>query len=100
MMMRLCCPIGSLTPNTSFVLNDPTAFIFDNNYYINAVNGRGILMVDAELPLHPRTAPFVQRFAADQEGFFRAFTSAFVKLSSYGVLTGDQGVIRTSCNII
>ncbi|XP_057487619.1 peroxidase 29-like isoform X1 [Actinidia eriantha] len=100
MMLRLCCPIGSLTPNTSFVLNDPTAFIFDNNYYINAVNGRGILVVDAELPLHPRTAPFVQLFAADQEGFFRAFTSAFVKLSSYGVLTGAEGVIRTSCNII
>ncbi|KAL6970221.1 peroxidase, partial [Sarracenia purpurea var. burkii] len=76
-ILRLSCPLGSLTPNTSFVLNDPTPFVFDNLYYTNAVIGGGILRIDAELPSDPRTAPFVERFAADQDSFFRALSSAF-----------------------
>ncbi|KAG5559819.1 hypothetical protein RHGRI_003197 [Rhododendron griersonianum] len=100
LIIRSGCPLGSLTPNTSFVFNDPTTLIFDNQYYDNAMRGRGVLRVDAEMPLDPRTAPFVQRFASDRDGFFRAFSSAFVKLSSSGVLTGNQGVIREVCNEI
>lgn len=100
MLMKLSCPLGSLTLNTTFVVNDPTTFIFDNQYYVNAIRGLGILRVDSELPSDPRTKPFVERFAADQDEFFRAFPSAFIKLSSSGVLTGKQGIIREHCNLI
>ncbi|KAE9455120.1 hypothetical protein C3L33_12989, partial [Rhododendron williamsianum] len=100
MLLKLSCPLGSLTPNSSFVVNDPTSLIFDNQYYLNAMRGRGILRVDAELPLDPRTGPFVRRFGENQEDFFRAFSSGFVKLASSGVLTGDQGVIRGICGVI
>ncbi|PSR85077.1 Peroxidase [Actinidia chinensis var. chinensis] len=100
LMLSLGCPLGSHTPNTSFVLNDPTTLIFDNLYFANAISGRGILRVDSELPLDPRTGPFVEHFAGDQNGFFTAFSSAFVKLSSSGVLTGNEGVIRASCDTI
>lgn len=100
MVLRTTCPKESFAMNTTFVLNDPTTLIFDNNYFVNAMAGRGILTVDAELPIDPRTAPFVQRFAMDQNEFFRAFSSAFVKLSTSGVLTGNRGVIRKSCNLI
>lgn len=100
MLLKLSCPLGSLTPNSSFVVNDPTSLIFDNQYYLNAMRGRGILRVDAELPLDPRTGPFVWRFGENQEDFFRAFSSGFVKLASSGVLTGDQGVIRGICGVI
>ncbi|KAL1832598.1 hypothetical protein ACET3Z_002249 [Daucus carota] len=98
--LRLSCPFGSLTPNTSFVLNDPTTLMFDNHYYWSTLRGRGVLKIDADLATDPRTLPFVQRFAANEGEFFRAFSSAFVKLSSYGVLTGKQGMIRRSCNRI
>lgn len=98
--LRLSCPFGSFTPNTSFVLNDPTTLMFDNHYYWNTLGGRGVLKIDAELATNPKTLPFVQRFAANQGEFFRAFSSAFVKLSSYSVLTGKQGIIRRSCNKI
>lgn len=57
-----------------------------------------MLYIDAALPLDSRTRPFVVKFATDPNSFFRAFSSAFVKLSSSNVLTGNQGVIRTSCN--
>ncbi|XP_058209626.1 peroxidase 29-like [Rhododendron vialii] len=99
-LLKLSCPLGSLTPNSSFVVNDPTSLTFDNQYYLNAMRGRGILRVDAELPSDLRTGPFVRNFGENQEDFFRAFSSGFVKLASSGVLTGDQGVIRGICSVI
>ncbi|XP_059280785.1 peroxidase 29 isoform X2 [Lycium ferocissimum] len=100
MYLKLRCPQGSLTSNISVVLNEPTTLTFDNHYFINTINGRGVLTIDAEIPFDPRTVPFVQRFAADQDAFFQAFSSAFVKLSTSGVLTGSQGIIRRSCNAL
>ncbi|CAK9138881.1 unnamed protein product [Ilex paraguariensis] len=99
-LLKLSCPLVSFTSNTSFVPNDPTTFIFDNQYYINALGGHGILRVDAELQSDLRTTPVVKRFAVDQDAFFRAFSSAFVKLSSSGVLTGKQGMIRRRCSVM
>ncbi|KAL2459724.1 Peroxidase 29 [Forsythia ovata] len=96
--LKMNCPFGSFTSNTSFIINDPTTLSFDNQYFVNSLNGLGVLRIDAEMPLDPRTAPFIQTFAYDQEVFFQAFSSAFVKLSSSNVLTGNQGVIRTNCN--
>ncbi|KAM0962561.1 hypothetical protein ACFX13_022088 [Malus domestica] len=98
--LRLNCPQGSLTSNTSFVLNDPTTLTFDNHYYNNVIGGHGVLRIDAEMVMDPRTAMVVERFAANQDDFFQAFSSAFVKLSNSGVLTGNQGVVRKSCNAI
>lgn len=56
--------------------------------------------IDAKIPFHLLTTPYVQCFAADQDNFFKAFSFAFVKLSTYGVLTGSQGIIRRSGNAL
>jgi peroxidase len=99
--LRLNCPKGCLAAsNASFVLNDPTALMFDNRYYMNAMGGRGVLRIDAEMVLDPRTAQIMEHFAADQDDFFHAFSIAFLKLSASGVLIGDQGVVRNKCNVI
>lgn len=98
--LRLNCPQVSLTSNASFVLNDPTTLVFDNHYYNNVIRGHGVLRIDAEMVTDPRTALAVEQFAAYQDAFFQAFSSAFVKLSKSGVLTGNQGVVRKRCNAI
>jgi len=99
-LLKVTCPQWiPLTQNTSFVFNDPSTFHFDNLYFKNAMAGQGVLRIDAELPLHPQTAGIVRQFGADQDHFFRAFGSAFVKLSQSGVLTGTQGVIRNVCSV-
>ncbi|VFQ61023.1 unnamed protein product [Cuscuta campestris] len=98
-LLTLNCPLGSLTSNVSFVPNDWTSMTFDNRYYFNG-GATGVINIDAEMPLDPRTAGHVRRFAADQDAFFRAFSSAFVKLSSWEVLTGEKGVIRRNCNAL
>ncbi|KAK9665148.1 hypothetical protein RND81_14G093600 [Saponaria officinalis] len=99
--LKVICP-ESITAiqNASFVFNDPSAFIFDNWYYRNTMAGHGILKIDAELPLNPETAAYVEQFAAHREDFFQAFGSAFVKLSYAGVLTGNNGVVRSMCNFV
>lgn len=98
-ILKLNCPQGSdLTSNSTFVLNDPTTLVFDNLYFINAIEGHGLLRIDAEMVMDPRTTKFVENFANNQDDFFRAFSSAFVKLSGSGALIGNQGVTRKSCN--
>ncbi|KAL0414835.1 UNVERIFIED_CONTAM: Peroxidase 29 [Sesamum radiatum] len=83
-----------------FVQNDLTPLLFDNHYFMNSMHGGGVLRIDAEMPLDSRTGPFVHKFADDEEAFFRAFSSAFVKLSSSNVLTGNEGVIRRNCKAV
>lgn len=98
LFVKLSCPLGSLSSNLSFIQNDLTSLSFDNRYFRDALGSRGVLKVDANMAIDPRTAPIMQQFAANQEYFFQAFTSAFLKLSVAGVLTGSEGVIRRSCN--
>ncbi|XP_068664272.1 peroxidase 29-like [Aristolochia californica] len=92
-----CRKTGSLA-KTAFLTNDLTNLVFDNQYFRDTVDGKGVLRVDAEISRNPRTAPIVAQFAEDQNYFFEVFTSAFVKLSSSGVLTGDQGRVVRTCN--
>lgn len=98
--LKLRCPAHQSTSASkiAFVSNDLTPVLFDNDYFVNTMRGRGVLNVDAALPLDSRTRPFVIKFAADRNAFYTAFSSAFIKLSSSNVLTGNQGVIRRSCN--
>ncbi|KAK6930287.1 hem peroxidase, partial [Dillenia turbinata] len=100
LFLRLTCPPMSLISNTSFVANDPSMFTFDNQYYAMAMGGRGVLRIDAEMASDPRTARIMSHFSMNQDAFFRAFSSAFVKLSTSGVLTRNQGVIRRTCNLL
>ncbi|KFK39043.1 hypothetical protein AALP_AA3G193400 [Arabis alpina] len=99
--LRVVCPEfspSSKAAEATFVPNDQTSLIFDTAYYDDAIAGRGNLRIDSEIGADPRTRPFVEAFAADQNRFFNAFSSAFVKLSSYKVLTGSDGVVRSVCD--
>ncbi|XP_010504945.1 PREDICTED: peroxidase 29 [Camelina sativa] len=101
--LRVACPELSPTSQAAeatFVPNDQTAVVFDTAYYDDAIAGRGNLRIDSEIGADPRTRPFAEAFAADQDRFFNAFSSAFVKLSSYKVLTGNEGIVRSVCDKI
>ncbi|KZV36633.1 peroxidase 29 [Dorcoceras hygrometricum] len=98
--LKIICPPTSLVSNISIVQNDLTSLVFDSHYFSSTNNGQGLLRVDAEMPLDSRTRPFVRKFAADQGAFFRAFSSAFVKLAASGVLTGARGMVRRSCHVL
>ncbi|KAH6769577.1 Peroxidase family protein [Perilla frutescens var. hirtella] len=99
-LLKLRCPADqSASASTiKFVPNDLTPVLFDNKYFVSTMRGGGVLKIDATMPLDSRTRPYVEKFASDQNAFFRAFSSAFLKLSSSNVLIGTQGMIRRTCN--
>ncbi|MCO5578579.1 hypothetical protein L7F22_032423 [Adiantum nelumboides] len=101
-VLRLACPARETTSAGGGVQlpNDLTALKFDTQYFDNALEGRGLFRVDAEVARNPLTAPIVQSFNANPAAFFHAFSSAFVKLSLSNVLTApSQGNIRQNCRI-
>ncbi|KAI3860750.1 hypothetical protein MKW92_006636 [Papaver armeniacum] len=76
------------------------SFSNSGTYYKDTSRGRGLLKIDSDMSTDPRTAPIVERFAQNQNEFFKEFTAAFLKLTSANVLTGHQGVVRTKCNAV
>ncbi|XP_060206606.1 peroxidase 29-like [Lycium barbarum] len=86
--------------NITFETNDLTTFAFDNRYFTDILNGRGLLKIDSDISRDQRTKPHVIRFASDQKQFFRSFTSGFLKLSNHKVLLGKQGEIRKDCRFV
>lgn len=86
---------------TISVFNDiNTPNKFDNMYYQNIPKGLGLLESDHGLYSDPRTRPFVDLYARDQDRFFKDFARAMQKLSLYGIKTGRRGEIRRRCDAI
>lgn len=83
-------------PTNAFAALDTSNLRFDNGYFRNVLNGRGLLTIDSELGLDPRTGPVVQNFAANPSAFFSNFASAFLKLSSLSA--SSQGEVRSNCH--
>ncbi|OVA03417.1 Plant peroxidase [Macleaya cordata] len=97
-LLRITCPTKVPLTNLTFVTNDITPLKFDNQYYQDIINGRGLFGIDSSIARDPRTVPIVKKFADDQSYFFQVFASAFVKLSWTNVLTGETGQIRRDCS--
>jgi peroxidase len=72
--------------------------VFDPHYYKNIVAGNGVLHVDQALNAFENTSSVVHAYAADNFTFYRDFSRAMVKLTSLGVLTGQEGQIRKNCS--
>ncbi|CAN6206468.1 unnamed protein product [Urochloa humidicola] len=80
-------PLDVTTPNT-----------FDNAYYNNLLNQKGLLHSDQELFNNGSTDNTVMNFASNAAAFSSAFTTAMVKMGNLSPLTGTQGEIRLSCS--
>ncbi|XP_026384044.1 peroxidase 46-like [Papaver somniferum] len=93
------CPASASASIT--VNNDPgTSFVFDNQYYKNLIAHKGLFQSDSVLFSDARTKKLVEELSDNQDTFFQKWGDSFVRLSSVGVKTGDQGEIRRSCNVI
>ncbi|KAI5079363.1 hypothetical protein GOP47_0004842 [Adiantum capillus-veneris] len=93
--LKARCP--RIFPSNAFAALDTSNFRFDNAYFRNVLNGRGLLSIDSELGLHPVTGPIVANFASNPSAFFNFFSSAFIKLTSSNVLSSSQGEVRLRC---
>ncbi|KAK4839346.1 hypothetical protein QYF36_021222 [Acer negundo] len=72
---------------------------FDNNYFTNLQNNRGLLQSDQELfsTTGADTVAIVNRFAGSLTQFFDTFGESMIKMGNISPLTGNNGEIRTNC---
>ncbi|XP_023532776.1 peroxidase 2-like [Cucurbita pepo subsp. pepo] len=94
--LRQSCQPGRDT----FVNLDPTTpDTFDNNYFTNLQNNRGLLGSDQVL-LSTSGAPtvsIVNNFANSPSQFASAFAQSMINMGNLSPLTGSSGEIRSNC---
>ncbi|ESW19496.1 hypothetical protein PHAVU_006G130000 [Phaseolus vulgaris] len=99
--LRQICPQNA-TGNNLTNLDLTTPDQFDNKYYSNLQQRKGLLQTDQELFSTPGadTIPIVNSFSSNQNTFFANFRASMIKMGNIGVLTGDEGEIRSQCNFV
>ncbi|KAJ7569864.1 hypothetical protein O6H91_01G098100 [Diphasiastrum complanatum] len=94
------CPQFGGDPGTVQAFDITTPFTFDNDYYQDLQQGKGLLFSDQVLFNDLRTRDLVNQLAANQTFFFSAFTQAMIKFGMVGVKTGSVGEIRRDCAVV
>ncbi|XP_057989056.1 peroxidase 16-like [Hevea brasiliensis] len=96
LQLRQMCPIN-VDPRIAINMDPTTPQTFDNAYYGNLVQGKGLFTADQVLFTDPRSRATVTLFASNNAAFQNAFVASMTKLGRVGVLTGNQGEIREDC---
>ncbi|KAK1265551.1 Cationic peroxidase 1 [Acorus gramineus] len=90
------CPSSGGDSNLS-PLDVSTNTVFDNYYYKNLVNQKGLLHSDQQLYNGGSADSQVSSYASNMASFFTDFASAMVSMGGISPLTGSSGEIRTNC---
>uniref|UniRef100_A0A7N0T8D3 Peroxidase n=1 Tax=Kalanchoe fedtschenkoi TaxID=63787 RepID=A0A7N0T8D3_KALFE len=96
--LRESCPQGGAGSN--LVNLDPsTPDGFDNAYFTNLQNNRGLLQSDQALfsSTGSNTVSIANQFGNSQSDFFTSFAQSMVKMGNISPLTGASGEIRADC---
>ncbi|KAL4310198.1 hypothetical protein GQ457_01G036230 [Hibiscus cannabinus] len=78
-------------------LDVQTPTSFDNNYFKNLVNNRGLLHSDQQLFNGGSTDSTVRGYGNNPSSFSSDFVSAMIKMGDISPLTGSSGEIRKNC---
>ncbi|TVU40297.1 hypothetical protein EJB05_13755 [Eragrostis curvula] len=93
--LRTQCP-ANVDPRIALSMDPVTPVTFDNQYFKNLQNGKGLLASDQVLYSDPRSRPIVDAWARSNVAFNRAFVTAMAKLGRVGVKTGAQGTFAAT----
>ncbi|MQM19430.1 hypothetical protein Taro_052434 [Colocasia esculenta] len=99
--LRALCPAdGDGTRRVT--LDNGSGSNFDDNFFQNLEDGRGVLESDQKLFSDPTTRRYVQGYTGLIAGLVGAFETEFarsmVRMSNIGVRTGSLGEIRRVCS--
>ncbi|XP_059309790.1 lignin-forming anionic peroxidase-like [Lycium ferocissimum] len=73
---------------------------FDNNYFKNLMQRKGLLQSDQVLFNRGSTDSIVSKYSNDTRAFFADFAKAMVKMADIQPLTGRNGIIRRVCSTV
>lgn len=93
------CP-RNVDPRVAIPLDHTSPLRFDNSYYKNLQQGKGLLASDQALYTTRKSKRVVNAFAFNNTLFERVFVSAITRLGRVGVKTGNQGEIRLDCRVV
>ncbi|KAL2899970.1 Cationic peroxidase 1 [Bienertia sinuspersici] len=96
------CPSNGGDNNIS-PLDTTTPTSFDNAYFTNLLNLKGLLHSDQELFSSNGTGSTnstVSNYSSNSTAFFNDFSNAMLKMGNMSVLTGTNGEIRTNCRSV
>ncbi|KAH9658772.1 peroxidase 5 [Citrus sinensis] len=82
-------PLDLVTPNS-----------FDNNYFKNLIQKKGLLASDQVLFSGGSTDYIVDEYSKNPSKFKSDFAAAMIKMADISPLTGTAGQIRRVCNIV
>uniref|UniRef100_A0A0A9DJC9 Peroxidase, putative n=1 Tax=Arundo donax TaxID=35708 RepID=A0A0A9DJC9_ARUDO len=99
-LIRACSVNGTVSARTAVDCDSGSASTFDNRYFGNLLDGRGLLRTDAVLVQNATTRAKVAEFAQSQDSFFARWADSFARLTSLGVKTGADGEIRRACSSV
>eukprot|EP00249_Psilotum_nudum_P014792 c25007_g1_i1 orf=58-1059(+) len=97
--LRRKCPENN-TNHSAGTFLDSSKGTFDNKYFIDIVEGRGIFSSDQDLFTDPQTKEMVITYAQNEHAFFSNFGNSMVRMGNAGIKTDADGEIRVKCRIV
>lgn len=90
--------------NTTTVLDRNSADVFDNHYFVNLLNQKGVLSSDQGLFSSDEgvaaTKALVQTYSSNSSQFLNDFVTSIIKMGNISPLTGSAGEIRKNCRVV
>ncbi|PIA32648.1 hypothetical protein AQUCO_04400082v1 [Aquilegia coerulea] len=102
-ILRTICPKSGRRDDAVVPLDLTTSARFDNRYYHNLIQGKGLLTSDNVLMSQDVEGKIVKQvwaYASDEQLFFRSFVESMLKMGNINVLTGGEGEIRHNCRVV
>ncbi|XP_009126400.1 peroxidase N-like isoform X2 [Brassica rapa] len=102
--LRTVCPAGG-SGNQTAPLDRNSTYAFDNNYFKNLLEGKGLLSSDqilfsSDLAVNT-TKRLVEAYSRSQYLFFRDFTRSMIKMGGItNLVNGSSGEVRKNCRVI
>ncbi|XP_062155744.1 peroxidase 51-like [Alnus glutinosa] len=94
--LQSMCP-KNVDPRIAINMDPNTPNTFDNTYFKNLQQGKGLFTSDQVLFTDTRSKSTVNSWSSSSSAFQNAFVTAITKLGRVGVKTGKNGNIRTDC---
>jgi peroxidase len=95
------CPLTD-DGNKTTALDRNSTDLFDNHYFQNLLNNKGLLSSDQELfsSTNLTTKDLVQTYSTNQNLFLNDFANSMIKMGNISPLTGSSGEIRKKCSVV
>ncbi|KAK2641389.1 hypothetical protein Ddye_023152 [Dipteronia dyeriana] len=100
--LQSLCPING-DGNRTTALDRNSQDLFDNHYFQNLINNKGVLSSDQILyssdEATSTTKTLVQTYSTNPSLFFTDFANSMIKMGNISPLTGSNGEIRKNCRV-